>query len=66
VELGRRAIYEGHRAAATRKSGKSKSKNGDNSLEPAIDDMINAGQPGRAFTCFRAPVMVYFGNDQAR
>lgn len=63
LELDRRAIYEGHGAAATKRSGKQKS---DDLLEPAMDDMINAGQPGRAFACFRAPAMVYFGNSQAR
>ncbi|THH18248.1 hypothetical protein EW146_g2695 [Bondarzewia mesenterica] len=34
----------------------------DESLEPAMDDMLNAGT--REWNCYRAPSMVYFENDK--
>jgi hypothetical protein len=42
-----------------------KKKDG-NELEPAMDDLINAGSGNGRFRCFRDPPTLYFGNDKIR
>ena len=63
----RRVLYhgvEGPDAEKLTRKGKNRKKDG-NELEASMDDVINAGSPGRCFKCFRAPANIYFENDKA-
>jgi hypothetical protein len=63
----RRVVYHGvvgPEAEKLSRKGKSRKKDG-NKLEASMDNMINAGLPGRCFKCFRAPANIYFKKDKA-
>jgi hypothetical protein len=58
----RRVIYEAGAGRQLSERG-CKRKDG-NELEPAMDDMINAGSGDHRLKCFHHPPMLYFGNDK--
>lgn len=64
VEKDRQAIYAGLGSPVEEKKGQKRKKKDGTELEPAMDDMINAGSEsvGRTFKCFRAPPALLFGN----
>ena len=61
----RRELYHGVGGSNTVSMRKRKRKKDGNELDPAMDDMINAGCPGRCFKCIREPAKLYFDNDTA-
>lgn len=55
-------IYETGAGQQLSERGGQKRKDG-NELEPAMDDMINAGSGDCRLKCFHHPPMLYFGNN---
>jgi ATP-dependent DNA helicase RecQ len=58
-----RAVYKVGQNMSERKGRKKKDGN---KLEPAMDDLINAGSGNGRFSCFHDPLTLYFGNDKIR
>jgi superfamily II DNA/RNA helicase len=56
----RRAVYD-RPVVGTKARSKVQKTNSIQELEPEMDDVVNAGS--RAWKCYRAPSMIYFGND---
>jgi ATP-dependent DNA helicase RecQ len=63
-EKDRQAVYAGFGNSVGEKKTRKRKKKDGTELEPAMDDMINAGSEsaGRTFKCFRAPPTLLFGN----
>jgi len=55
--VGKEAEKGTHKRKRRKKDG--------NELSASMDDTINAGAPGRCFSCFRAPADLYFENGRA-
>ncbi|KAI5822358.1 P-loop containing nucleoside triphosphate hydrolase protein [Schizophyllum commune Tattone D] len=58
---GRRAVYSAHGVHDVPKK-KGRVEKDIPTIDPALDDMVNAA--GRGFGCYRLPAQVFFGNDK--
>ncbi|KAL1742753.1 P-loop containing nucleoside triphosphate hydrolase protein [Schizophyllum fasciatum] len=58
---GRRAVYSAHGVHDAPKK-KGRVEKDVPTIDPALDDMVNAA--GRGFGCYRLPAQVFFGNDK--